>query len=117
MINSWKKGLATAIALGCFGMLATPLTRAQSTPTATPTPTPHVYPEEAANDILENCRQESGKFLPPELVEPLCECVVTEIKVEYDYEQYQTITGEAEKQGEDPPEFTEIGEQCAVELF
>lgn len=111
MMDSWKKGLATLIGLGCLGI--TPLSRAQSTPT----PTPYVYPEDAVNEILKNCREETETFLPPDLIEPLCECVLTEFQAQFSHSEYQKLIAEAEKKREDPLQFLEIGQQCAVQLF
>jgi len=109
MMDLWKMGLSTLIGLGCLAMLATPLARAESTP--------NLYPEKAVNEILDNCRQETETFLPPDFVEPLCQCVLTQFQDQFSYGDYQTIIRDAQEKGEDPPQFMEIGQACAAELI
>lgn len=108
-MDAWKIGLSTLMSLGYLGILVTPLARAQSTPNS--------YPEKAVNEILDNCRQKTGQFLPADFVEPLCQCVLTEFQAQFTYADYQRIIREAEAKGEDPPQFTEIGQECAAKLI
>ncbi|MDJ1179749.1 hypothetical protein PJF56_12825 [Roseofilum sp. BLCC_M91] len=92
-----------------LGMLMTPMARAQST-SVDP-----VYPEQAVTDILDNCQQQTAQFLPPDLIEPLCQCVLTQFQAEFSYGDYEQLIDEAEKTGEDPPQFSQIGRKCALE--
>lgn len=108
-MNLWKMGLSTLMSLGYFGMLVTPLAQAQSTP--------NPYPEKAVNEILDNCGKKVESFLPADFVEPLCQCVLTEFQAQFTYGDYQRIIREAEAKGEDPPQFTEIGQECAAKLI
>ncbi|MDJ1172949.1 hypothetical protein [Roseofilum capinflatum] len=109
MINPCTMREFTLIGLLGWGMLMTPMARAQST-SADP-----VYPEQAVTDILDNCHQQTAQFLPPDFIEPLCQCVLTRFQAEFSYTDYEHLIDEAEKTGEDPPQFSQIGRKCALE--
>ena len=95
-----------------FGLLPGSLiARAQET-----TP-PHQYPQDAIANILADCRAETEKILPPDVVEPLCQCVIAEFQAQLSYDEYQQLVKQAETEDNDPDVLAEIGEECAVNVL
>ncbi len=79
--------------------------------------TPYVYPQEAINNILTECRQDTEQIFPPDQAKLICECVLDKMRAQFSYSQYEKIIAKGRQEGKNPPEFTALGEECFVQLF
>ncbi|MDJ1184815.1 hypothetical protein [Roseofilum casamattae] len=108
-IDSWNARLSSGILATMLGLLPNSLLAV-----AQETTTPHQYPQDAIAEILADCHTETEKILPPDVVEPLCQCVIAEFQAQLSYDEYQQLVEQAETEGDDPEVLAEIGEECAV---